>query len=66
MTIAGVGGIIAVIFAIQHDFNKAFVAAAIGAVAWFLNYRFQVKELIARSDEEDKNYKRNMDFDDQD
>lgn len=41
---AVLGGIAAVVFVIRDDYEKAFVAAAGGAVCWFLNYRQQLKE----------------------
>ena len=51
------GGCVAVaaVFLLQGDFDRAFVVAAAGMVAWFLNYRMQVKERLAAidADEED-------------
>ena len=44
---AAVGGAIALFFALQEDYDKAFVAAAAGAVCWFLNYRQQLRESLA-------------------
>ena len=41
-------GLLAVYFVIVSDFDKAFVAAAAGAVCWFLNYRQQIKESLPR------------------
>lgn len=37
----------ALFFAFQEDYEKAFVAAAAGAVCWFLNYRQQLRESLA-------------------
>jgi hypothetical protein len=51
MMLAGVCGALAVFFVFQDDFDKAFVAAAGGAVCWFLSYRQQLKESLP--DEED-------------
>jgi hypothetical protein len=48
---AAVCGVVAVFFAFSGNFENAFVAAALGAVAWFLNYRAQLKARI--DDEED-------------
>lgn len=31
----------------QQNVDSAFVSATIGALAWFLNYRARIKELIA-------------------
>ena len=41
---AGVGGVVALFFAYKSDYETAFVAAAIGAVAWFLSYRAQLTQ----------------------
>ena len=38
------------IFLLRGDFDLAFVVAAVGMVAWFLNYRMQVKEKLAATD----------------
>ena len=46
MILSGVFALIAVIFFARHDYDKAFVCAALGAVAWFLRYRTQMKELV--------------------
>ena len=44
-------GVIAIYFVIVADYEKAFVAAAAGAVCWFLNYRQQIKESLRKEDE---------------
>jgi hypothetical protein len=51
LIMAAAGGLLAVFFALREDFDKAFVAAAAGAVCWFLNYRQQLKATLAREDE---------------
>ena len=50
MTIAGVAIAVAAVFLLQRNFNAAFVVAVIGLVAWFLNYRVQMKEKVAEAD----------------
>ena len=50
--LAGVGGACAVVFVFRGDYEKAFVAAAAGAVCWFLNYRWQLRESLASREEE--------------
>lgn len=56
MTLAAVGGVLAAVFVFRGDYEKAFVAAAGGAVFWILNYRVQLKERLAsRNDENEKN-----------
>jgi hypothetical protein len=56
MILAAAGGALAVFFVLRDDFDKAFVAAAAGAVCWFLNYRQKIKESLPaendRGDEE--------------
>ena len=47
MILAGVGGVLAAVFVFRGDFEKAFVAAAAGAVCWILNYRWQLRESLA-------------------
>jgi hypothetical protein len=46
------GGCVAVaaVFLLQGDFDRAFVVAAVGMVAWFLNYRMQVRERLTAMD----------------
>jgi hypothetical protein len=54
--LSAMGGVLAAIFVVRGDFEKAFVAAAAGAVCWFLNYRVQLKERLAiRNDEDEEN-----------
>lgn len=50
--LAGVGGAAAVVFVFRGDFEKAFVAAAAGAVCLILNYRWQLRESLASREEE--------------
>ncbi len=45
LIIAGVAIALAAVFLWLGEFNTAFVVAAIGLVAWFLNYRSQLKDL---------------------
>ncbi|HEY9500365.1 MAG TPA: hypothetical protein VIR01_01905 [Pyrinomonadaceae bacterium] len=53
MAIAGVCAVCAGVFLLQRDFDKAFILAAAGAIAWFLNYRVQMKEIVDRADHEE-------------
>jgi len=54
MILAGVGGVIAVVFVFRGDYEKAFVAAAAGAVCWFLNYRQQLRATLPSHDEDNQ------------
>ena len=49
---AAAGGLLAAFFVFREDFDKAFVAAAGGAVCWFLNYRQQIREKQPQEDDE--------------
>jgi len=52
MIAAGVCIAVAAFFLVRRDFNTAFVVAALGMIFWFLNYRAQMKEVIAAADAE--------------
>jgi hypothetical protein len=49
---SAVGAVLAVFMVLQEDYDKAFVAAAAGAVCWFLSYRQQVRATLASEDEQ--------------
>jgi hypothetical protein len=51
--LAGACIVVAAFFLLRQDLDRAFVIAAVGLVAWFLNYRAQMKEVIAAADLED-------------
>jgi hypothetical protein len=52
MIMAAVGAVVAVLLALQENYDKAFVAAAAGAVCWFLSYRQQVRATLASEEEQ--------------
>jgi len=52
--LAGVGGVLAVVFVFRGEYENAFVAAAAGAVCWILNYRWQLRESLPSEDEENE------------
>ena len=52
ITLAAAGGVLAAVFVFRGEFENAFVAAAAGAVCWFLNYRVQLKQRLASRNEE--------------
>ena len=54
MTLAAIGGVLAAVFVFRGDYEKAFVAAAGGAICWFLNCRVQLKERLASRNEENE------------
>ena len=49
---SAVCGVVALYFAYTGNYDNAFVAAAIGGVAWILSYRVQLKQKL-KDDEED-------------
>lgn len=51
---AGVGIVVAAVLMWRGDLSAAFVAAVLGMVAWALNYRMQVKESLAASDQKNR------------
>ena len=53
MILAGVCILVAAFLLLRRDFDRAFVIAALGLVAWFLNYRAQMKEIVARAEFEE-------------
>ncbi len=52
MATAAVCIVIAAALMWRRDFNTAFVIAIVGIVAWFLNYRIQMKRITAAADAE--------------
>ena len=50
LILAGACVAVAGILLLRGDFDRAFVVAAVGMVAWFLNYRMQVKEKLTAMD----------------
>jgi hypothetical protein len=55
ITIAGVCIVVAAFMALRGRLDAAFVIAALGIVSWFLNYRIQMKEVIAAGEIEKTN-----------
>ena len=65
LILAGACVVVAGVFLLQGDFDSAFVVAATGMVAWFLNYRAQIKEKLAANDfvQEESNEESDLDED---
>jgi preprotein translocase subunit SecF len=53
MIVAGVCIVVAAFFMLRGDLNTAFVSATLGIVAWFLNYRIQMKAIVTAADIEE-------------
>jgi hypothetical protein len=54
MIIAGTCIAVAAGFMLLRNFATAFVIATIGIVAWFLNYRMQMRDITAAAESERK------------
>jgi hypothetical protein len=54
MILAGVCLIAAAFFGLRGDLDTAFVVATLGLVAWFLNDRAQLKEVIVQANRQDE------------
>jgi hypothetical protein len=55
IVVSGLCGVTAVVFVVwRDDYEKAFIAATLGAVAWFLSYRTHLKRAQLTTDETDE------------
>ena len=55
--------IVAAFMVLRGRLEAAFVVAALGVVAWFLNYRAQMTDVIAAADLEEANQREDSDED---
>ena len=53
LIVSALCGVIALFFAFKNNYENAFVAAAVGAIAWFLSYRVQLKQKLKDDEEEE-------------
>lgn len=53
MIVAAVCIVVAGFFLLRRELNTAFVIAVLGLVAWFLNYRAQMKTIITETELQD-------------
>jgi hypothetical protein len=51
MIMSAAGAVVAVFLVLQEKYDMAFVAAAAGAVCWFLSYRQQVRATLPSEEE---------------
>jgi hypothetical protein len=54
IVVSALCGAAAVFFVFRDDFEKMFIAAVLGAVAWFLSYRTRLRETLREWDESDR------------
>ena len=66
MILAGMCIVAAAFFLLRGDLNTAFVIAALGIVAWFLNYRIQMKAITTAADLEQSKQEEMRDGEDSD
>jgi hypothetical protein len=52
--VAALCGVTALVLAVRENYEGAFVAAAVGAVMWFLSYRVQLREKLSNTDDTDE------------
>ena len=63
---AGICIVTAAFFLLRGELNTAFVVATLGIVAWFLNYRIQMKAITTAADLEQRNKEEMTDGEDSD
>ena len=54
IVLSGILLVLAAFFVWRNNFSAAFVSAALGACAWFLSYRGEMKKKVAESDSDDE------------
>ena len=50
ISLSAIFAVAAVVFVIRQRVDAAFVSATLAGVAWFLNYRVQMKRIIAENE----------------
>lgn len=66
MIVSGICILAAAFFLLRGELNTAFVIATLGFVAWFLNYRIQMKAIITAADLEQSKQEEMKDGEDSD
>jgi uncharacterized membrane protein YdjX (TVP38/TMEM64 family) len=54
IVVSALCGAAAVFFVVREDYDKMFIAATVGAVAWFLSYRVRLREKLDEDETEDQ------------
>ena len=52
--LAGLFAVAALVLFLRNDYDKAFICAALGLVAWFLSYRVRMRELVKANERPDE------------
>ena len=50
VVVSALCGATAVYFVVREDYEKMFIAATVGAVAWFLSYRVRLRQKLDEQD----------------
>lgn len=66
MIVSGICIVAAGFFLLRGELNTAFVVATLGIVAWFLNYRIQMKAITTAADLERRKEEKMTDGEDSD
>lgn len=66
MIVSGICIVTAGFFLLRGELNTAFVVATLGIVAWFLNYRIQMKAITTAADLERRKEEKMTDGEDSD
>lgn len=66
MIVSGICIVAAAFFLLRGELNTAFVIATLGIVAWFFNYRLQMKAIITAADLEQSKQEEMNDGEDSD
>ena len=51
--VASIFAVAALILFLRNDYDKAFIAAALGAVSWMLSYRARMREIVKDGEQHD-------------
>ena len=54
IVVSALCGAAAVFFVVREDYDKMFIVATVGAMAWFLSYRVRLREKLDEDEEEDQ------------
>ena len=54
IVVSALCGAAAVFFVVREDYEKMFIAATVGAVAWFLSYRVSLRRKLDENEANDE------------
>jgi hypothetical protein len=50
IVVSALSGAAAVVFVVREDYEKMFISATVGAIAWFLSYRVRLREKLDKDE----------------